>query len=361
MKNIKLTLGLLTSAAAAFTLQAQVELTLTGSTAFRSIVIDRSAYLFDNYTAVTNDTSSPNYITFRGTMSGKVPSLGVTPVIMRLSFSGSGSGMLAVKSSSPVSTADTLGTYVNKVPDLGFSDVFPGSATPAIAESSFNRSVLGVIPFVFVRNNAMSGVTGINREQAVLLMTATGTYPDGLGGYINGMPVSYLGGSGSNPIFLTGRDSGSGTRITVHKVIGFNGTPILWTTNGAGQYIQTGGLTSGGLERNVIAAKADAIGYLGLADAASIGAFASAITFDGVPYSEPAVANGAYTLWGYEHVVNRVGGLSSNQQAVKNALVSAITDPTYQNLPIYANSFVRLNQMNVERGTDGGPITSLNF
>ena len=361
MKNIKLTLGLLTGAAAALTLQAQVELTVTGSTAFRSIAIDRSVSLFDAPVAITNDTASPNFITIRGTVTGKIPSLGTTPVTLRLSFSGSGSGMLAVKNSTPVSTADTLGTYVNKVPDLAFSDVFPGSATPAIAESSFNRSVLGVIPFVFVRNNNMTGVNGINREQAVLLMTATGVYSDGAGGFINGMPASYLGGTGSNPIYATGRDSGSGTRITVHKVIGFNGTPILWTTNGAGQYIQTGGLSSGGLERNVIKGQADAIGYLGLSDYAAIAASATAIAYDGVAYSEPAVANGAYTLWGYEHVVNRSGGLSSNQQAVKNALISAITDATYQSTPIYANSFVRLNQMNVERGTDGGPITSLNF
>ena len=71
------------------------------------------------------------------------------------------------------------------------------------------------------------------------------------------------------------------------------------------------------------------------------------------------MAEGSYALWGYEHVVNRSGGMSANQQAVRNALIAAITNPTYQSTPIYTNSFVRLNQMHVERGADGGPITSL--
>ncbi len=66
-------------------------------------------------------------------------------------------------------------------------------------------------------------------------------------------------------------------------------------------------------------------------------------------------------MWGYEHIVNRVGGLSANQALVRDALIKAITDSAYQSTPIYTNSFVRLSQMQVERGADGGTITSLNF
>ena len=130
MKNTKTLLALLAGSLLATAGHAQVEVTVTGSTAFRSITIDRAASLYDagSRTSVTNDAST-GLITFNGTISNRVASLGSTPVKIRLSFSGSGSGMLAVKNSTPVSTAETQGVNVNKVPDLALSDVFPGSAT----------------------------------------------------------------------------------------------------------------------------------------------------------------------------------------------------------------------------------------
>jgi len=361
MKKNLVSMTLLAGALAAMTASAQVEVTITGSTAFRAITIDRAAFLYDSGSmlGVTNNAST-GQITYSGTISNKVTSLRNTPVKIRLSFSGSGAGMLAVKNLTPVPTSETPGVNVNKVPDIALSDVFPGAATPSIAESAFDRDVLGVVPFVYVKNNALSGIVSITREQAVLLMTASGS----IGG-INGMPASYLGGTGggaSNPIYLIGRDPGSGTRISVHKDIGFNGTPLLWATNGAGQYVTTNGYSSGGLERDVIKGKSDAIGYLGLADAAAIAGFATPISYQGVAYSVAAVQNGNYGLWGYEHIVNRAGGLSANQALVRDALKAAITDQNFQTTnTLYNVSFVDLQNMQVERGSDGGPITSLNF
>src|SRR6266567_5414807 len=319
MKTTKPLLTLLAGLLLAAAAYAQVEVTVTGSTAFRAITIDRSAAIFDpGYAAVTNNAST-GLITYSGTVATAVPSLGSTPVKVRLSFSG--------------------------------------SATPPIADSAFDRSVLGVIPFVWVINNALTGVGNITREQAVLLMTSSGAFTNG----VVGMPAIYLGGSSTNPVYLIGRDSGSGTRISTEKDIGFVGFPLLWATNGAGTYITTNGYSSGGLERDVIKGKPDAIGYLGRADLAAIALTATAISYDGVPYSEPAVATGSYSMWGYEHIVNRVGGLSANQGLVRDALIKAITDSAYQSTAIYTNSFVRLDQMQVERGADGGTLTSLNF
>jgi hypothetical protein len=55
MKKISLLLGLTAALMAAKT-SAQVELTITGSTAFRAITIDRVASLYDaGYTVVTNN------------------------------------------------------------------------------------------------------------------------------------------------------------------------------------------------------------------------------------------------------------------------------------------------------------------
>ena len=354
MKIKKYLLALLTGSLLATAVQAQVEVTVTGSTAFRSITIDRAAAIFDpaSLTAVTNNPTT-GLITFSGTMANLIPALGSTQVKIRLSFSGSASGMLAVKNSTPVSTAETPGVNVNKTPDLALSDVFPGAASPPIAESAFDRSVLGVVPMVFVRNNVgLTGVNNITRDQAVLFMTASGA---------GGMPASYLGGSTADNVYLIGRDSGSGTRITVEKCIKFVGTPVLWGTNGAGAYITTGGLSSGGLVRSIVGSKGDAIGYLSRADYLPIAATTTILNYDGVVFSPANVASGGYAIWGYEHIVNRAGGLSANQGLVRDALIAAITDATYQTTAIYANNFVALADMHVERGADGGTITSLDF
>jgi len=232
MKTTKTLITLLAGALLGSAAYGQVEVTITGSTAFRAITIDRSASLYDgpSRTAITNDAAT-GLITFSGTMSNSVPSLGATPVKIRLSFSGSASGMLAVKNQTPVSTADTQGGNITKVPDLALSDVFPESATPSILRSVFDRDVLGVIPFLWVKNSAMAGVNNVTRDQALLLMTASG-----------GMPATYLGGTSPDPIYLIGRDSGSGTRISVEKDIGFVGSPLLWGTDGSGNYIINGGL-----------------------------------------------------------------------------------------------------------------------
>ncbi len=363
MKLNSVLLPALAGALLALPAAAQVNLTITGSTAFRSIAFDRAQSLYDpGFTTAGNLSLGPG--TYSGTMSNAIPSLGATPVTVRLSFSGSGTGMLAVDQSTPVPTVDPAsGNPVNMVPDLAFSDVFPESATPAINGADFDQAIVGVIPFVFVKNNALAGITNITREQAVLLMTSSGVVTNGAQ-LIPGMPASFLGGSSSSPVYLTGRDSGSGTRITVQKNIAFSGSPRLWgLAAGSGALTLTNGYSSGGSERAVIAGNTNVIGYLGLADAAAIAANASPISYEGVPFSISAVQNGMYPMWGYEHLVNRAGNaLSANQRAVRDALIAAITNQGYQTTNVnYTANFVDQANMQVQRGTDGGTITSLSF
>ncbi len=339
------------------TAHGQVQLTVTGSTAFRANVLNRVPTLYDtgSLTSYTNSASAGT-ISYIGTISNKVSALGATTVTIALAFSGSGTGMTAVKNQAAIGVTDPsnpTGALINKVPDVAFSDVYPGAASPPIPDSAFDRSIVGVVPFVYCKNNALAGISNITREQAVLLMTASGDF---------GMPATYLGGASPNPVYLIGRDSGSGSRISVEKDIAFSGTPLLWATNGVGGLITTNGYSSGSLVRAVVASVPSAIGYLGLADFNVITNTATALTFQGVPYTPANVANGSYGLWGYEHVVNRVGGLSANQILVRNALLASIQDTTYQSTdPGYTNNFVAVQNMKVERGTDGGPITSLNF
>ena len=360
MKQMPFLLAL-TAALAASQASAQVELTVTGSTAFRAITIDRVASLYDaGFTVVTNNAST-GLMTYRGNVAGAVPSLANTPVTVRLSFSGSAAGMQAVQAQTPISTAETAGVNTNKTPDLALSDVFPESATPPLSQSDFDHFVVGVVPFVFVRNIALAGISNITREQAVLLMTASGVTTNGTD-LIPGLPASFLGGASANPVYLVGRDGGSGTRITVFKDIGFVGDPTQWALDTANNYVLTNGFSSGGLERSVISTKPDAIGYLGLADASAIATTSTMLAYNGVTFSHANVTQGSYSLWGYEHLVNRAGGLSANQQAVRDALVKAITSATFQSTsPLYTNSFTAVSEMKVERGADGGTITSLTF
>jgi ABC-type phosphate transport system substrate-binding protein len=319
------------------------------------------ASLFDNgYSVVTNNAST-GLQTYRGTMAGALPSLATTPVMLRLSFSGSATGMQAVQAGSLISTAESPGVNTNKTADLALSDVFPESATPPLSASDFDHFIVGVVPFVFVRNNGLAGIANITREQATLLMTSSGVVTNG-DQTIPGMPASFLGGSGSNPLYFIGRDPGSGTRITVQKCIGFTGEPTLWAVDGSNNYVLTNGLSSGGVLRNVVGTKPDAIGYLGLADYSVISTNATATAYNGVPFSHANVTKGSYSLWGYEHLVNRAGALSANQQAVRDALIKAITDAKFQSTsPLFTNSFTAVSEMQVERGVDGGTITSLNF
>ncbi len=241
------------------------------------------------------------------------------------------------------------------------SDVFPESAAPPLNSADFDQAIVGVIPFVWVRNNALAGITNITREQAVLLMSSSGVVTNGTQ-VIPGMPASFLGGSSTNPVYLTGRDSGSGTRITTQKDIGYTGaSPRLWGLDTAGNLVLTNGYSSGGTERNVVANNPNVIAYLGVADAAAIASSASIISYEGVAFSVHAVQSGSYPMWGYEHLVSRKG-LSANQAAIRNALVAAISNQGYQTTnTLYTVSFVDQANMHVRRGTDGGTITSLDF
>ena len=230
MKTNKILIPILTGLLFAAAANAQVDMTVTGSTAFRSISFNRIAALYDSGVVQKGDFSTgPG--TYSGTMSNAIPSLGATPVTMRLSFSGSAAGVLAVANGTPVPTIDPVtGNTSNKVPVIMFSDVYPESASPPVNSSVYASSfspggplILGIIPFTYVKNNGptLAGVTNITREQAVLLCSDSGVQ----GGF-NGMPATFLGGSSANPVYWVNRDPGSGhpcyhlQRHRVHRLAG---------------------------------------------------------------------------------------------------------------------------------------------
>ena len=361
MKTKHLLLSALTGSLLAVSAQAQLDVTITGSTAFRSAVYDRAQTLFDtgSYSSVTYGGNT----TYIGTMSNLTSSaIGSQIVKLRFSFSGSGAGLAAVDAGSLLATAETGSSSANKRADLALSDVYPNSANPPLSLNDFDDSIVSVIPFAIgVHTNLyLTGVTNITREQAYDLMTDSGIIVSGPHTFY-GMPQSYLGGSGTNVLYLVGRNSDSGTRITLFRDIGFYGNPTQWSTNGAGQFVSVTGASSGATVANLIGTYTNVIGYVGLSDLLSnTGNNGVALAYNGVPFSIANVQNGAYGIWSKEHFVDKVGSLTAAQAAVRDALIAALTNQGFQTTNgVYTNYFVDLSHMKVDRNDDGGPITRL--
>ncbi len=354
MKNTKNTSKLLLSLAAGSLLasaaQAQIEVVITGATAFRSIVQDRIPnYLLTGVTTIRATNAGVEVITYTGNLANVSPALNGQPAVLRTSFTGSGKGLLDVYSGTPVQCALATGTLVAKTPDLAFSDCFPNSVTPPLKKTDFDTVAnVGVVPFVFVAHNT-TGITNITTDQVALLMTASGA-----------MPASFLGGANNNPVYLVGRDAESGTRIVTFKSVGFPGEPVQWAKSG-GVWITTNGFASSSIVRSQVNANPDAVGYMVATDALAIAGNARMLTYNGVPYNTANVLNGSYAIWGYEQAAARAG-IGANQKTVFQALVAAITDPVYQTTnPNYVGKYEVISQMQVERGGDGAVITSKNW
>jgi hypothetical protein len=346
----RLLLALATGSLFATAAQAQIEVVITGATAFRSIVQDRIPnYLLTGVTTIRATNAGVEVITYTGNLANVSPSLNGQPAIIRTSFTGSGKGLSDVYTGTPVQCALATGTLVAKTPDIAFSDAYPASVTPPLKTTDFDTVTnVGVVPFVFVAHNT-TGITNITQDQVELLMTASGV-----------MPASFLGGANGNPVYLVGRDNESGTRIVTFKCVAFTGEPIQWAKVG-GVWVTTNGFASSSIVRSVTAANADAIGYMTASDALAIVGSARTLTYNGVAYNTANVLNGSYSIWGYEIAAARVG-IGANQKTVFRALAAAIADPTYQTTnPNYVGKYEVISQMQVERSGDGAVITSKNW
>lgn len=334
-------------------------ITLTGSSSCRNVVYDRIAYLFDaGYICISNDE---NTVTFQGAMSARVPSLGAKIVTACCSFQNSVGGIKAILS----------GTA-----NLTFSDFNPSAL--AFDDAKFDGTTLGVIPYVLIRNNLMTGVNNITISQAKFLVQNSGVYDSGYGTNYFSIPTTYLGGSSSFPVYLVASQN-SDIIQTVLSCIGDNYV-YLWTTNSAGQYIEvdyqsrslgyTGyadngypypALVAAGAARGIIQSRPDALGFVTVGDYNSVSNYVSPVTYNGVACSTANVVNGSYPIWNYERLLSRTNSLTFNQQLVRDALTSAFTDPNYQSTAIYTNNFVRLLDMQVDRFRSEGLIAPFNF
>jgi hypothetical protein len=357
-QKVILTATATTLSALALHAATAVTIVVTGSTAFRSVTQDRAqVILHTTPTLVNSDNTKADYVGGSYTNGLTIYS----PVTVRFSYSGSAQGLIDVANQNNVVLADNS----NGKPQLAFSDVFP--VTAGLTEGAFNRNKVGVVPFVFFKNKnstALSALSNLTQRQATTLFATAGTIP---------APFYCTSGTDNDIVYLAGRWAESGTRLTTDSVTYFTGTPANYYRDAGGNWVTgvvnadfNGGYVSGGkLATAVNAAGAgdSIIGYQGTADAAK--ANLQILTYNGVAESDDAVENGRYEFWGYEHAATKKTGTGAptlDQQAIITALINSISDNTYQTDvtgKYFLGGFTPQSAMNVERTTDGGPISSL--
>jgi hypothetical protein len=402
MKKLNiLTVGILTAAMVS-NASADVTMNFTGSTAFRSAIHNaaKAALTGCTYAYAGTSLGSAGSAIFKGTISGH-SELGT--VTIRTSWSGSGTGVrdvaanngagnpiLFISGTSATSSGGTQNAVATEsaVAHVALSDVFQSSTgfTGGSYKTLTNTNV-GVVPFVFVANDS----TLISGANAGKLTNVTPQLFQAL--FVNGsQPLSLFTGDVNDTalVYSTGRDTGSGTRITTLAETGYginkpvqqwkvtvSGTNAdqldslqIWPTTGSGADAANagnGGFTSGGNVASALSAKStnvttlDAdgatintgenlllIGYVGTADATTaVGNGAKQLKYAGVDYSANNVFNGFYTFWAYEHMYSAT--LTTNENTIKNAVVAQIPS----NL---GTAGLDINSMAVGRSNDGGLV-----
>lgn len=435
MKSIfKVVLGV---AALSLTQQASAaNFRITGATSFRGAVHDTIVALMGgNPTAnvatckIATSVAAPttlnaatartavngaNVVTFVGDLS----SIGITGIsTVQCSWSGSASGLVAINTGASlnyVSTAaasaatagyDTTAFGASGTGDSGaalfaFSDVFQNAVTSTPVSGLTNTNV-AIVPFIWVANRT-STLTGITSQQSRALF-ATGMQRRSL----------FTGNaSDTSYVFATGRDGGSGTRITAlaetkygiannvqqffattSGAIGAGSVTVLklWPTTGSGADALSpgnGGYTSGSNIRDLMGystntntltiqdqdgnvmldpfdfvtplenINGEVVSYLGAGDAATATGTTNngkRLAYDGVQYTGDAasmerVYNGAYTFWCYQHL-NHKGALTAGSDDLKlnNGLRNNIT-------PLLGANGLDLSLMQVQRASDGAVV-----
>lgn len=349
----------------------QTVIDITGSTAGRSAVHARILDLLEGETfswSGNANVTSANRAIYKGTYGG-------SPVIIRTFWSGSAAGVRDVANSpqladsfidkNTVPTGAVIATPVlapasaETVAEIGFSDVFQ-SSTSFTTNTLVDEVSVSVLPFVFMKNDgAPARLTNVTPNQFRALYTGLGEAPLSL--------FTGVAADSATTVFASGRNNESGTRITVQAETGTGVFATLAQYTGTGDpaaltFVGNDGYSSGGNVATLLGATLPAgralIAYVGISDgntAAGLGA--QYLTYNGVAYSEDAVRNGQYSVWGYLHQFSMDisaatlgdGGVTQNfHNALKTAMINNPGSGT-----------IGISTMNVERAADGAVITPL--
>jgi hypothetical protein len=350
---MKLTLRGILAAAALVTglsLHADTTVVITGGNASKGVLFDRTEALLGsgNFTKVNNPNNSSvrTYIA-KAALGGTNAGLG--KITIHFVLNGAALGLSDVLAQNKVTTANNL----QLVAPVAVSSVQPD--TVGIDSTLFTVKPTAVVPFVFIKSpatpNSIAGVTNLTQRQAYYLEQSSGL-----------VPTAFFGGSSTTDyLYLVGRDTGAAVRQVIDASIYFSGTPSFWITNTPASdppiNDPAGGRPTGGDVTNNVALIPNSIGTVSAGD---IGGFQT-LSYEGVPFSTANVVNGSYPIWGYEswYLKQGTGAPSGNVLTVLNLLFALVTDDTYQHSNSnFVGKFVPLNDLQVTRSVDGGPITS---
>jgi len=351
-------------ALAGFTLapgaRADVEVFFVGGNASQTVLYDRATNILSGLSVVISPTNS-TVRTYTGTISSQ-PGLGNVTIDFALLGAVGGLQDVVSQNNNITATSNSL------PPTIAVSSTAPEAV--GIDPSPFVQTRTLVIPFVFVKNSTKSpnlaGVTNLTQRQAAYLEGASGT-----------LPSAFFGGSSTTDIvYLVARNTAAAVRTEIDANVYFTGTISTWATNQASfavlgpPYSTTpigspvpdpnGGQANGAGVRAQVNAITNSIGTVAAQDISTL----TPLAYEGVPFSITNVETGSYPIWGYERWAylknGQQGAPSANQLAVINTLLAAVTNATYQTTsPIFTGNFGRLSLLQVERSSDGGPITSL--
>ncbi len=426
MKTSKiLAAGILAGAALISTASAQTKIYITGSSAFRSVANAQISALITGETVVsTNGTlGSANAVMWIG---GNIGGTAVT-VKAAWTGSAAGIQSVAANNISTAPTKflvdaatgtgnlDPNGspanpTFESAIPDVAMADnlqsstVFTGGVYAAL-----NDTPVGVVSFTWVgsKNFPLNGGTApfsnysVSKKIAQQLLSGGAV---GLGAF-TGLAADQATGGGppARVAYATGRNPDSGTRIITLAESGYGVASFVKqykpttasgaitaltlypteTINGISTVVDgnsgensgstlrayfTNTLTAAGFTGGVLpngeAGPSFIVGYLGTGDFNSVsGTGAVALGWNGVPVSQAAIMNGAYTFWGTERLMNRsdLGNGTTGGPAVKLTFATTLTTNILAATSATLSPNVALADMLVDRAGDGGDISNPNF
>lgn len=405
MKINSLLMASAVALASASLVKADVTINITGATAFRSAASTaiKNAFTSVNYAYNGSSHTSATYQIYKGSFPGVS---GNTTI--RTNWSGSVEGVRdlaqqnnisflptsTTMSSAGTANASTSGLDSAKA-NLAFTDIYAAS-TP-YDNGSVTGTVAGIIAFRFVANPSANGtLTNITAQQFRGLAT-------------NGNVKAYVftgNSSHTTDVYLTGRNDGSGTRVTVLSETGHGYSQLVQqykaTTTGSGNSTVlttlqlwptadstnvsniyntdtagNGGYSSGGTVATALSGTSSSVqvkgatgsnigstkpvflvGYLGTNDSnTAVTNGAVALSYNGVSLSvnsggitNPGVIQyGAYTLWANEQLYWLTGTDTGDLGTVKTAILSGIPS----NL---GNAGLDISTMIVSRSSDGGLV-----
>jgi hypothetical protein len=370
---------------------------ITGATAFRaaantSIIAllggsGTTEYAFDTTTGAT--AGATNRAIYRGTVAG-IPGT----VIVRASWSGSTAGIAAVAAGTPVQvlkTTTTMSTAGNAFAAaaadfetapaaFAFSDVAQAASTTL--SPTLTGTPVGVVPFQFVANQSAHAHPGMTNMTDQIMNAIYST---------SEVPLHFFTGvvTDTKRVLACGRNNGSGSRASVlgETQYGFFRAVQQFQNNqttqhnGPGEigrldFVGNNGNSSNSFLANLMKGlsgavdlydsgaeyeadvncllltyltRSDVIVATADPDGAGPQQGAKALTYNGVAYSDDAVKNGAYTLWGYQWFY-QAPSITAAETTFRDVFINTIP----ANL---GSAAIPIPQMNVTRsGGDGGPI-----